>query len=228
MRNHLKLWTFVLAICLLNTLIACSVITKSHRKSMASAENELTVDALSDAVRVERFDVNRDKKPDIWKYYSIWEGNEYLSRKELDLNNDGRVDLIRNYNSDGLILKEYLDMDFDGRFDCTVIYKGGRIVRKEMDLDYDGKADLWKHYENDKLLQVEADKNHDGKADYWEYYENEQLDRVGYDSDNDGKPDRIERRTIPEEQKPEEKSQKSDDEADDNGDEDEEEAEDSE
>ncbi len=184
---------------------------------------EITADALSDAVRVERFDVNRDKKPDIWKYYSAWEGNEYLSRKELDLNSDGRVDIIRTYSSDGLILKEILDMDFDGRFDSTVIYKGGRLLRKEMDLDYDGKIDLWKHYVNDKLTQIDIDKNHDGLPDYWEYYENEQLDRVVYDSDNDGKPDRIERRTIAEEKPAETPPQE--DEAEDSSDE---EAEDSE
>src|SRR4051812_30585983 len=53
--------------------------------------------------KVTEFDLNGDKKPDVWTYTIEAKGAdgkpyEKLVRKELDINWDGKVDISRNYD----------------------------------------------------------------------------------------------------------------------------------
>ena len=198
--------------CLIkHSLIACCVLlggTCSSLPDPASApmdERVDSTDASTKGLKILRFDVNRDKRPDIWKYYKKEQGEdnkdiEVLVRKEIDLNADGQVDVIRFYDASGIVTHEKLDMDFDHRFDVVNYYKDGVLVRKELDLNFDMRPDLFKFYKKNKLLRLESDKDWDGIIDYWEYYEGDKLDRVGYDIDGDGKVDRMERRATTEDE----------------------------
>ncbi len=158
---------------------------------------------LSDGIRQKKqgnekvieFDLNKDKKPDVWTYTVVdktADGKEYdrLVRKELDINWDGRVDISRTYDDREQIALEKLDLDFDGKVDQSNFFEKGVRVRAERDLASVGKTTEWVFYEKGKIVRKERDTNSDGKVDYWEYWEGDQVDRVGEDLDGDGNVDK--------------------------------------
>ena len=143
---------------------------------------------------VEKFDLNGDRKADLWKKFKIiktedGKGRKILFRKEMDLNFDGKVDVRVHLDEDGTMFKEEMDLDFDGHIDAVAHYKDGFLVKRELDLSFDSKADVVKYYEKGKLIRKERDSNKDGRMDIWEYYETDRLVRVGRDKDGDGKPE---------------------------------------
>ncbi len=145
--------------------------------------------------QVTTFDINYDKKPDVWSYAIEVPGADGLptrrvTRKEFDLNYDGRVDLVRVYDAKGQLAQTIFDLDLDGTPNVVTFFEQGLVSRKERDLDGDGKPDQFLYYEQGKKARSERDSNGDGKIDRWEYFENEQLARIGEDSDGDGKVDR--------------------------------------
>jgi hypothetical protein len=141
------------------------------------------------------YDLNGDKKPDVW-VYSVKGKNaegkdaERLVRKELDINWDGRIDIAREYDDREQMARESLDLDFDGKVDQFNYYEKNAIVRKERDLTSSGKISEWVFFEKGKVVRKERDGNGDGKVDYWEYWEGDQVDRVGEDLDGDGNVDK--------------------------------------
>jgi hypothetical protein len=142
-------------------------------------------------------DTNQDKKPDVTKLYETRElagqKTQVLACKQVDLNYDGRVDIVYHYDQAGMISFEEFDLDFDGRFDLWTYYQSGKKVREEMDTNYDRRPDFTKYFENDRLVRVERDTNNDGRVDEWQYYENGKLDRIGYDSSGSGRADKWDR-----------------------------------
>lgn len=134
-------------------------------------------------------DLNGDGIGDAWQFSSVVEGKRVVIRKEVDLDSDGRVDLIRKFSERGDVTEERLDLDFDGRVDVVNFFEKGKITRKEYDTNYDSKVDVWTFYEGGVLDRKEADLDHDGRLDYWEYYERGKVDRVGVDRDGDGQVD---------------------------------------
>src|SRR5688500_1425176 len=85
--------------------------------------------------KVTEFDLNGDKKPDVWAFTvpgKTAEGKDFdrLARKELDLNWDGKVDVARAYDEKEAIIREALDLDFDGKIDQVNHYEKSVIVRK--------------------------------------------------------------------------------------------------
>jgi hypothetical protein len=178
----------------------CATPQQAGKPSSDSADG---AEKLSENIRqrkqgnetVVEYDLNKDKRTDVWSYTVKAkgpDGREFdrLVRKELDLNNDGKVDVNKTYDEKEQVIKESLDLDFDGKVDQTNHYEKGIIVRKESDLASDGKASVWKYYEKGKLVRKERDTNGDGKVDYWEYWEGEQVDRIGEDLDGDGNVDK--------------------------------------
>lgn len=140
-------------------------------------------------------DVNADGNPDVWSF-SIQEKDaagapvEKLTRKELDLNGDGKVDVARDYDADGKLTREVLDLDFDARVDQINHYDvKGQITRKERDLDANGKVDLWLFYERGALVRKEHDTNGDGRVELWEEWADGHVDRIGEDLNGDGQVD---------------------------------------
>jgi antitoxin component YwqK of YwqJK toxin-antitoxin module len=189
-----------LATCLF--AFACST-TKDAQKSDGDSSGGGGSEKLSENIRqkqagnekVTEFDLNGDKKPDVWTYTvpaKTPDGKDYdkLVRKELDINWDGKVDIARNYDDHEQVEREALDLDFDGKVDQVNYYEKTIIVRKERDLSSAGRPSLWLFYEKGKLVRKERDTNGDGKVDYWEYWEGDQVDRVGEDLDGDGNVDK--------------------------------------
>ncbi len=169
------------------------------KKSSARGDDVAPPDSISVArkgnEKVTQYDLNNDKRPDVWSYTvaaKTEDGREYdrLVRKELDINWDGKIDIARTYDESEQIQSEALDLDFDGRIDQTNYYEKGVLVRKERDLDYNSRVDLWIFYEKGKIVRKERDTNNDGKIDYWEYWEGDQVDRIGEDLDGDGNVDK--------------------------------------
>jgi len=144
---------------------------------------------------VAEYDLNRDGKPDLWKYTrKDATGKEILVRKEKDLNGDGRVDTWELYAPDGSLVRVVYDLDFDGKPDVTLFFEKDQLVKKEYALGFEGKGRSWSYYEKGKLVRKERDTVGDGKVHYWEYWENGEIDRIGIDLDGDGQVDKWESR----------------------------------
>ncbi len=142
-------------------------------------------------------DINNDKRPDVLKIYkTVGTGDNATQRlvcKQVDMNNDAKIDIVYHYDDGGALAFEEFDLDFDARFDMRAFYQGGRKVREELDTNYDNRVDFTKYYEADRLVRLERDANNDGRVDEWQYYEGGKLDRIGYDSTGGGRVDRWER-----------------------------------
>lgn len=146
---------------------------------------------------VESYDLNGDNKPDVWKTY-VYRGPEdaprdkkvrLLAKHELDLDFDGRPDVVLIYNEEGAVVTEQMDLDFDGKPDAIDYYADGVLYRRDLALDFAGKPSIVKFYNDGKLTRKERDTSGDGKFDTIEYYEDGKLVRIGEDRDGDGKPD---------------------------------------
>lgn len=156
-------------------------------------------------------DVNNDGKPDITHRV---DGKKRLC-SVMDLNFDGRTDLLRFYEKDGnTVALEQHDYDFDGRIDDQIFSKGGKVTHKELDTNFDGlidtwmwckgplvekaerarrkpgRVDTWESYNNGLLAEIQYDENADGKVEKWERFEDGSLVEVKVDTTADGKPDR--------------------------------------
>jgi hypothetical protein len=177
-------------------LVACAHKPPREEKPQSQtgpvARSSIPEPPLAPGEKLLEIDVNRDGKPDVWKVVREVDGKEILVRKELDLNGDGRVDAWEYYNADGSLEKIIYDMDFDGQPDVVRFYEKDQLVRKEYALGFDGISRTFSYYEKGKLIRKERDTNGDGNVDYWEYWENGVLDRIGYDDDGDGQVDRWE------------------------------------
>jgi hypothetical protein len=142
-------------------------------------------------------DTNSDGKPDVIKLFTVVEQGgqkvQQLTCRQVDLNHDGKMDIIYSYGPGGTLMTEDFDLDFDGKFDERVYYQEGKKVRMERDMDGDGKPDYVEFYEGGKLVRIERDSNGDGKPEEWQYYENGRLDRIGMDTTGSGRADKWER-----------------------------------
>ncbi len=182
---------------LLSVLVGCGAGKEAVKQDTGTGERvaENITQTRSGDEKITEFDLNHDKRPDVWSFTvpgKSPDGKEIdrLVRKELDVNWDGKVDITRNYGENESIDRESLDLDFDGKVDQVNFYEKSILVRKERDLDYNGKPDLWIYFEKGKIERKERDTNGDGKIDYWEYWEGDHVDRIGEDLDGDGNVDR--------------------------------------
>lgn len=182
--------------------------TEEKKEDAAKAgptDPEPTIGGPGEIVR--KFDLNKDKKADLWKIYVRKGAGDAskpedltLVRIEIDLNGDGKVDVQRFYENN-VKVREKFDLDYDGKFDLINHFSQGFIIKQEYFLRTKAQPDMWKYFEivgkgktqKTQLVRKERDENVDGKPDYWEYWENGQLDRIGRDTDFDGKVDVWER-----------------------------------
>ena len=114
-----------------------------------------------DADTVITSDLNKDGKPDAWSYIK----GKVVTRQELDVNFDGKVDSIYIYDSKGKVKEEILDTNYDGKMDNWRFYDNGSLTLDEADSNYDGKIDLWIFVDRDRVYKIEKDTNGDGKPD---------------------------------------------------------------
>lgn len=138
----------------------CSLFSSSAKKTdekEAAKRPELSCQRQG-AERVETGNWRGDGKNDVVKVFvKSPEGGAKLalSCKEVDLNGDGRKDLLVYYDPMGRKQREEFDHDFDGVADLMAFYQEGQLVRQELDVNYDGLLDLVEHYENGRRVRVE-------------------------------------------------------------------------
>ena len=85
----------------------------------------------------------------------------------VDLNGDGRPDLVTYTDARGTIVRDEQDFNHDGVMDDFRYYEKGKLVREEIDTDFDGRIDLWVYLAADgrSVLRYERDTDGDGKPD---------------------------------------------------------------
>ncbi len=148
------------------------------QKAEELAAEQARIEAEQAAARIKptvlvEVDFNEDGVIDVKNYYNDRSGSRVLVRKETDLNLDGRVDVMTYYSDSGDLQREVMDGDFDGLFDWTDLYEGGKRVRSEVDTDYNGSPDVFNTYVNGKVTKKERDTNSDGNVDFWETFDAE-------------------------------------------------------
>ena len=189
-----------IAIVLPIALAACAGRTAAPKPAVKDAAAPQAVPALpvGPGETLTEYDLNHDGKPDVWKVTRrTADGKEVLVRRQRDLNDDGKIDVWEEYDEAGNLVKQTLDLDFDGKPDLVLHFEKGQLVLKEMSFGFDGKPHAWAYYEKGKLVRKERDENGDGRVDYWEYWEGGEIDRIGIDLDGDGRVDRWEHRRPP-------------------------------
>ncbi len=190
------------ALCLALLLPACSSDDEAKKDTPLIVKPPPITETRDESGRlIRRYDHNGDGKADIIKYLEdrpdpddASKTVQRLSRMELDLNSDGKLNVVREYDVAGRLLSETSDTDLDGRMDVIGRYDKGELVAKEILDPANQQVVAWRFYASGNLLRVERDTDADGKIDYWEYYENGLLDRIGRDFNKNGRADSWQRR----------------------------------
>jgi len=107
--------------------------------------------------------------------------------RRIDVNGDGRPDIIHVLDAGGREVCRVVDLNLDGAVDAFVYYDAaGRERRRESDYDRDGRADEIVHMRDGVLFMKERETNFDDKIDTWDYYDGDRIARRERDSDADG------------------------------------------
>ncbi len=181
---------------------ACAGSKAEEKPSHGTADEQQGIKEKQEGnLTVKMYDLFHSGHADVWEYYEPITGPDgkpaqRLVRKEMDLNDDGKVVVWRWYNDKEQVIKEALDLDFDGKVDEIIYFdERGEPIKKELALDFKGKPNTWKYYEKGKLVRVERDTKGTGKVDTWEYWEGGKVDRIGIDTDGDGVVDQWVKKT---------------------------------
>lgn len=112
-----------------------------------------------------------------------------LIMQVFDLNGDSKWDLARHYRNKVLVKIE-ADLDYDGKVDDVSEYdaKTGKLLKKTV---ASGSSNEWRYWFNDELRLKEIDRNNDRKPDMWLHYRKGQLVKTEVDSNFDGKQIKI-------------------------------------
>ena len=150
---------------------------------------------------VRAYDGNLDDKYDVIRYLDEVPDPEdpsltirKLRKMELDVNYDGRIDVIRTYDEAGKLRTEESDLNLDGTPDIISHYDRGALAKKEILEPGTRRVLATRFYAAGNVLRVEKDTNADTKIDYWEYYEQGVLDRIGRDFNGDERADSWQKR----------------------------------
>src|SRR6516162_8946961 len=84
-----------------------------------------------------------------------------------DRNGDGRPDVWRTYDREGLVIEQAIDSNFDGRSDVHEYYVRGALVHRESDRNFDDRVDLVEDFDATTHEHVRSvvDSDFDGTAD---------------------------------------------------------------
>ena len=107
------------------------------------------------------FDSNKDGRPDKWYVYE----DGYVNVERSDLNFDGKVDFIVEFDKKGKKKYEEMDNNFDGVMDTFYYYEKGVAVKNTIDSNYDGKVDIWIYLQGVYVDRYEQDTDFDGVID---------------------------------------------------------------
>jgi len=133
----------ILSVALAFSFLSCQrhspgVVT--HRTPDGRADQWLNrVDAGNYQVLI---DTNGDQRPDVIKTYR----NGQLVQVERDRNYNGAVDLVQQY-SQGLLVREVHDDDFDGKPESIWTFRNGKVAMVERDPRERGYVDVVEYYD---------------------------------------------------------------------------------
>lgn len=155
-----------------------------------SSEGPITERPTEGGLVLVEIDLNRDDIADVFNYYrERAEADRLLVRREVDLNHDGRIDVKSLFDDMGVIQREDMDGDFDGRIDWVDHYQNGVRTLSEVDTDQDGIFDMSRYYVDGQIARKERDTDADGRVDYWELYRDGEVINTGRDTNGDGEMD---------------------------------------
>ncbi len=145
-----------------------------------------------DGFLVQRFDTNGNGDADVIKYIEEYQSPDKpdvtkrrIRKKEVDVNGDDDIDIVKEYDKQGVPVRETVDGDLDGTMDLVRHFEDGELVRKESLADDGETVRTTRYYADDNLTRAEKDTDGDGKIDQWEYYSDGKLQRIGRDGDDD-------------------------------------------
>jgi hypothetical protein len=181
-------------------LFAAIALASCAKKAATASENDrpppISERRTEEGLTQQDIDLDGDGKVEIQNFYrERADAPRLLVRKELDLNHDTKIDIVSYFDLEGVLEREEMDSDYDGRFDWTDHYQHGVRVMSEYDTDYDGRPNVFKYYikgdDGDVHLdRKERDEDGDGKIDVWERFApTGEVVRTGRDIDGDGKVD---------------------------------------
>ncbi|HEY6105827.1 MAG TPA: hypothetical protein VIV59_07590, partial [Anaeromyxobacteraceae bacterium] len=110
-------------------LAACAGRTPARTpaaKDAAAAGRAGPAPAAGPGETLTEYDLNHDGKPDVWKFTRrTADGKEVLLRRDRDLNGDGKIDIWEEYDEAGNVVKQTVDLDFDGKPDLVLHFEKG-------------------------------------------------------------------------------------------------------
>ncbi len=108
----------------------------------------------------------------------------------MDLNFDGRFDLVRSFDRAGRTVREEMDLDQDGELDQVTVYRDGSRLATILDTNADRRGDTYRCYRANRTVMQQNDLDADGRFDRWEWFdERGQMIGSSGDADGDGEPD---------------------------------------
>jgi hypothetical protein len=177
-------------------MVACAKGGGSTGASTESGPPPITERTTEAGLVEASIDLDGDGKPEIRNFYRVRaDAPRLLVRKEVDMNRDGKMDVVSVFDDSGVLDREEMDSDYDGFFDWTDHYQKGDRVMSEYDSDNDGKPNVFKYFMRGedgtvRLDRKERDEDGDGKIDVWERFDaTGAVIRMGRDTDGDGKVD---------------------------------------
>jgi len=184
-------------VSILLPLLAASCAKQADPAEAESVADRVIERSLPDeGLTLQEVDLDDNGAPDIKNYYrERSDAARLLVRKEMDLNRDGKVDVISIFDADGALEREEMDSDYDGQFDWVDHYQGGERVMSEYDTDNDGRPNVFKYYirGSDGVVHLdrkERDEDGDGAIDVWEKFSMDGVvTRTARDTDGDGRMD---------------------------------------
>ncbi len=204
-----RLKTISFLVLLTAIFVSCSSNKKTQKKQNTkiiqnTKKKKIIDNRYKDNPLVASYDVNKDGNADMWKIYQEIKTNDdqtkkILSRREIDLNFDGKVNYYKFYSQKGNIKKEYIDLDLNGFIDTIRYYEKNLIIKEEnfkknpinKDLTINENIKPYKRYlyKHQKLNRVVIDRTHNGTLDSYLFFRKNKLIQIGFDDDDDGKID---------------------------------------
>jgi len=204
MKIDLEKASALLLITALVTMLGACKTTETKKTELKPTLRAIPVsgeDVLEDGTIRKTYDDNNDGLSEVTKYF-VEEADpddptvttRRIIRMELDVNSDGKINVVRHYAQNRKLDREEIDQDLDGKIDIVSYYDGGEMAKKEILKRDSQKVETTRYYARGSILRVERDTNNDGKVDYWEFYEGGVLDRIGRDFNADGRADSWQKR----------------------------------
>ena len=152
------------------------------------------VDAVSymDGTRILRIEVDQDEngQTDRWDFYGP---DRTLERVGFSRQNDGVMDAVAYYESEGVLSRMEVSTRRAGTFDRLEQYVDGQLARTAEDTDGDGRADKWDEYgpaatgQDSVVVSTLFDDSKRGKPERrFVYGRNGAIARIEWDRDGDG------------------------------------------